>query len=298
MYVVLVNPKAGNNQGVKQWRKLEQVFISKNIAYRAFVTSSEQETREIVWECKEKKSLTAFLVVGGDGTVHTVIQDLAGSNIPIALLPAGSGNDLARALKLTNNPNKLAEALLKLEIRELDVLHVNGNYCLTIAAVGMDAAVTDHAARSFYKRWLNVLRVGALTYVLSALLVIPRYKPFHVEIRIDDDQYITEKVWMVACGNTQSYGGGMMVCPFAHPIDGIIDLVFLHTVNRRTIIGKLLPKVYSGKHINKEGVTYLKGRNIHISSDRPLKVIADGEIIGETPVAIRVKEKAIKFIVT
>lgn len=298
MYVVLVNPKAGNNQGVKRWEQLEKVFVSKKMAYEVFVTASEQETREVVWEFKDKNTVTAFIVIGGDGTVHTVIQDVAGSDIPIAVLPAGSGNDLARVFKLTKNPSKLAEAILKQEVRKLDVLHVNGNYCLTVAAAGVDAEITDHAARSFYKRWFNFLRVGSLTYVLSALLVIPKFKPRHVKITIDNDQYIAEKVWMVACGNTQSYGGGMKVCPLAHPTDGIVDLVFLHTVNRRTIISKLLPKVYSGKHINKEGVTYLKGRDIRISSDRPLKVITDGEIIGETPVAIRVKPNAIKLITT
>ncbi|WP_338753744.1 diacylglycerol kinase family protein [Bacillus sp. FJAT-52991] len=298
MYVVLVNPKAGNHQGVKQWEKLEQIFQNENIAYSAFVTESEQETREVVWEFKEKNTVTAFIVIGGDGTVHTAIQDLAGSDIPMAVLPTGSGNDLARALRLTKSPKRLAEALLKQEVRELDVLHVNGNFCLTIAAAGMDAEITHHAARSFYKRWFNFLRIGSLTYVISALFVIPKFKPCHVEIKIDDDKYLAEKVWMVACGNTQSYGGGMKVCPLAHPIDGIIDLVFLHTVSRGTIISRLLPKVYSGKHINKDGVTYLKGRDIQISSDRPLKVIADGEIIGETPVSIRIKPGAIKLIVT
>ncbi|WP_100330704.1 diacylglycerol/lipid kinase family protein [Bacillus xiapuensis] len=298
MYLVLVNPQAGKKQALKRWQQVERIFREKRVEYQLLKAQSAYEMREAFWQLEVKENIRAAVIIGGDGTVHAAIQELARKHIPIAVLPAGSGNDLARVFQLTTSPDLFVESLLKHEMRELDVLQVNGHYCLTVAGVGMDAEVSDRVNRSPYKKWLNVFKIGSLAYLASTLTVIRAFQPVQVNCRVDNDHYIAEKVWLLACGNTPSYGGGMKICPLAHPADGVMDIVLLHTVNRLAILTKLLPKVFSGKHLNKPGVTYLKGKEIYLTAQKPLKVMADGEAIGQTPVRIRVKERGIQFIMT
>ncbi|WP_338023159.1 diacylglycerol kinase family protein [Bacillus ectoiniformans] len=296
---MVVNEKAGNGRALKQWQELETIFTSKQVDFQLVLTESAVETRERLWEVKKASlKIKAVIIIGGDGTVHTVIQDIAETAIPIAILPTGSGNDLAKSLKLSSSPKVFAEALLRHQVRGMDVLHVNGSYCITVAAAGMDAEIADHVDRSVYKRWLNTVKAGSLAYVIGTLAIVRKFKPAHADIFIDDEKYIAENVWLLACGNTTSYGGGMNICPLAHPADGLIDITFLHSVSRMSILWKLLPKVFLGTHLNEKGVANFKGKKIMISANRPLKVIADGEVISETPVTIQVKEKGIKILLT
>lgn len=246
----------------------------------------------------KEENVKAIAVIGGDGTLNAVLPDLVHSNTAIALLPAGSGNDIARMFGLTKNPRLFVEKLLAEKPKMLDVLKVNNSFGLTVSGVGLDAQIAGRAAKSFYKKPLNKVGAGGLSYKLSALETILRYKPFKSTVTIDNDKYVSDHTWMIACGNTSLYGGGLVICPYAHPIDGVLDVTLVHSVKRSRLLFQLFPLLMKGEPVLRTGVTYKKGKNITIQTSRPVPVMIDGESIGMTPAAVSIHEKAINMIIT
>ncbi|WP_172656754.1 diacylglycerol/lipid kinase family protein [Domibacillus robiginosus] len=237
-------------------------------------------------------------VIGGDGTFHAVIQDLVYTDTAAALLPAGSGNDLARMFGLTKNPHTFVEGLLSKNPELIDVLKVNNSVGLTVSGIGLDAYIAGQEDRAFYKKMLHKLGAGSFSYKLSALSSTIRYKPFRSVVTIDQDQYISDRTWMIASGNTSLYGGGLVICPYAHPIDGVADITLVHTVSRSRLLFRLFPLLIKGDPLLHTGVTYKKGKSIMVQTSRPVPVMIDGEVIGMTPAAISIQEKAMHLIIT
>src|SRR6185437_15675058 len=104
MYLFIVNLLAGQGQAASLWKDIEVLLLSKKIAYNVLVSDSEIAAEDFIAEHRLAYSIKSVTVIGGDGTINTVIQSIANTNIALAVLPAGSGNDTARALRLTNEP--------------------------------------------------------------------------------------------------------------------------------------------------------------------------------------------------
>lgn len=298
MYVFIVNPSSGNGRAVSLWEQVEKRIIKKNVRYEALIGGSEAAARQFVWEQLQKGRVKAVGVIGGDGTFNAVLQDVVHSDAAIALLPAGSGNDIARMFGLTRDPHLFAEKLILGETKRIDVLKVNNSFGLTVSGIGLDAEIAVRAAGAFYKKPLNKLYAGGLSYKISALEEILRYQPFKSTVTIDGDQYVSDRTWMIACGNTTLYGGGLVICPYAHPIDGVADVTMVHTVKRSNLLFRLFPLLMKGKPVLRTGVTYKKGKQIRIQTSRPVSVMIDGESIGTTPAVISLHEKAVKLLIS
>ncbi|WP_309086947.1 YegS/Rv2252/BmrU family lipid kinase [Domibacillus sp.] len=298
MYLFIINPSSGNGQAVFLWKKVEGIVKKKQIPYEALVGGSDVAAREFIWKRMKEKKIKAVSVIGGDGTFHAVIQDLVYTDTAAAFLPAGSGNDLARMFGLTKNPHAFVEGMLSKTPQRIDVLKVNNSFGLTVSGIGLDAHIAGQASRAFYKKTLHKLGAGGLSYKLSALSSIIRYKPFKSIVTIDQDQYISDRTWMIASGNTSLYGGGLVICPYAHPIDGVADVTLVHTVSRRRLLFRLFPLLMKGDPVLRPGVTYKKGKSIMVQTSRPVPIMVDGEVIGATPAAISIQEKALYLIIT
>lgn len=106
------------------------------------------------------------------------------------------------------------------------------------------------------------------------------------------------EVWLIAIGNTTSYGGGLTICPQALPTDGILNITMLHDVQRMSILFKLFPALLKGGPVLKKGVTYKTGKVILIDTERPISAILDGEIITTTPLHITIHENALHLLLT
>ncbi|WP_046179745.1 diacylglycerol/lipid kinase family protein [Domibacillus tundrae] len=298
MYLFIVNPSAGNGQAGSLWKKVEAIVKKKKIQYAVLIGGSEASARDFIWNQMKAGNVKAVAVIGGDGTLNAALQDLVHSNTAIALLPAGSGNDIARMFRLTRNPRLFVEKLLAEKPKTLDVLKVNNSFGLTVSGIGLDAYIAGRAAKAFYKKPLNKVGAGGLSYKLSALETILRYKPFKSTVTIDKEKYVSDRTWMIACGNTSLYGGGLVICPYAHPIDGVVDVTIVHSVKRSSLLFRLFPLLIKGEPVLRTGVTYKKGKNMTIQTNRPVPVMIDGEAIGMTPAAVSIHEKAIKMIMT
>ena len=298
MYVFIVNPLAGKGQASQLWRETERILQRRNIAYCARISSSEIEAQTFIAEQSQRYTVKAVAVIGGDGTTSSVIQSIATTPIALAILPAGSGNDTARMFRLTSNPEQFVDQLLAHQLTTIDLLHINDRFGITVAGVGIDAMIGQRVNRSWYKPLLNKFGIGSFAYTIAAILELLSFQPFSSEVTVDDKRYSLNTAWLIACGNTSSYGGGLVVCPQALPTDGLFNLTLLHDVKRLKILTQLFPLLLRGQPILRKGVTYIEGKELVIETNRPIAVIIDGEIVTTTPLRITIHKQALKLIVT
>ncbi|OAH53599.1 MULTISPECIES: diacylglycerol kinase family protein [Bacillaceae] len=299
IYLIIVNPSSGSGNARSLWTKVERHLKKKHVQYDALIGGSEASAREFVWQKMQEVKVKAVVVIGGDGTVNAILQDVVYTDTAIAVLPAGSGNDIARIFGLTDHPGQFVDQLLTARKRkQIDVMKVNTSYGLTVAGAGLDADIAERINRAFYKKWFNKIGAGSFTYMIGTILSSLLFKPFKSTIMIDNDKFVSDETWLLACGNTSSYGGGLVICPYAHPIDGVLDVTMLHTVKRRNILFQLFPALLRGTPVLKQGVTYKKGKVVKIDTDRPISIMVDGEQIGTTPVQVTVHAKALHLILT
>ena len=285
MWVLLFNPTSGGGKGGHLASKASEILRSqgRNVI-EVSGANYEEAQKQFQTVIKEHASvIEAAVVIGGDGMVHMAIQELAGSNIPMALVPAGTGNDFARSLELDlDNPLKILEICRKRKPVSVDLGKVNGRYFAEILSTGFDSIVNERANR------LSFIR-GRMKYNLAILLVLSTFKPREYRFRVDSIEF-DAKAMLIAVSNGQSYGGGMKVTPNAKIDDGVFDVMILGPVSKIEFL-KVFPKVFTGAHLDHPAVKIIRGKNITIESDAI--AYADGERIGKLPVTAAVAPSAL-----
>jgi diacylglycerol kinase (ATP) len=214
------------------------------------------------------------IAVGGDGLLHNVLQRLVSAQIPLAIIPAGTGNDFVRTLgwKLDSFDLQL-EAITTQEPTAVDLGLVDGEWFGAILSTGFDAVVNEKANTMAWPK-------GPMKYNAAIAIELPRFKPRHYEITLDDRTISTEAM-LIAVSNGRSYGGGMLVCPNANIVDGLFDVMVLHPVSTIEFI-KVFPRVFAGSHISHPAVEIVRSRNVTIEAKAV--AYADGERIGQLPI--------------
>lgn len=301
-YVFIINPVSGNGKSKRVWAQVQARLTERNIPYRAYFTEypghAEIIARQIATE--ERDTVLALVAVGGDGTIHEVVNGAAATpDLPVTLIPAGSGNDYGRGFGV---PKHALEALERLEARERErdstaEQRVDlGRYRLGAGreghfingiGIGFDGEIAKVTNESWYKRWFNRVRLGRLAYILTVFRLLFSYRTHDVEITIDGRTHRFSRVWLIAVSNIPYYGGGMMINPGAVHDDGLFNVCVVHDLSRWKLFA-VFGTVFSGAHTRYEEVTMLAGRQITVQSAQPMTIHADGEIIGTTPVEVDV----------
>jgi diacylglycerol kinase (ATP) len=232
-------------------------------------------------------------VLGGDGSAHLAAQALAGTGTALAVLPGGSGNDLATALGVPADPVKAArrvvEALRSGQRQRIDLGRVDGAaYFTTVLCTGFDASVN---ARANAMRW----PAGPLRYDLAVLAELTALRPRPVRVHADGAVVELEAI-LVAVGNGPCYGGGLRICPGAALSDGLLDVIAIAAVSRRRLL-RVFPRLRVGGHIDEPEVTALRGADVRIEGDPGWPVYADGESQGTLPVTVHCEPGALTVIV-
>jgi diacylglycerol kinase (ATP) len=219
----------------------------------------------------------AVVAVGGDGSAHTALQAVAGTSTPLAVVPAGTGNDLALALGIPRDPaaaaRAAAEDLLAGRFRDIDAGRTAGRWWATVLCCGFDSAVTDRANRL---RWPR----GRRRYDVAVLAELARLRPRELTLVLDGEAQ-TLPVTLVAVGNTSWYGGGMKVCPGADPADGLFDVTVVAAITRTQLI-RTKPLLTAGTHIGNAAVTVHRAGRVELSSPG-VTTYADGEPVAPLP---------------
>lgn len=237
----------------------------------------------------------AVLVSGGDGTVNIAVQELAGTTVPLGIVPTGTGNDFATALGLRErHAAGAADAVIAGTTRSVDaarLVRADGSSRLyaTVLASGFDSRVNDRANRM---RWPR----GPRRYDIAILreFVDLRTVRFGVEWEEADGavESLDEQLLMVSVGNGPTYGGGIPICPDAELSDGLLDVTLVRPLSRARLL-RLLPRVYRGTHTRLPEVRTARVRRVRLSAP-DTTAYADGEPVGGLPLEIEVVPAALQ----
>ncbi|MFI5844199.1 diacylglycerol kinase family protein [Catenuloplanes sp. NPDC051500] len=243
---------------------------------------AEQACRDAV-----ARGTAAVVAVGGDGTFHRALQAVAGTGVPLGLIPAGTGNDFAAAAGVPADPltaaHAVAQALKTRSFRRYDLARVTAagqpdRWFGAVLGAGFDALVNERANAMAFPR-------GPRRYDLAILAETLTLRPRRYTVRVDGGEPWTFDGILVAVGNTASYGGGLRMCPGADPTDGLLDVTIGAAMPRRTLL-RLKPRLRAGTHVTDPLVTTLRARTIELAVAGPVVGYADGERCAPLPIAV------------
>lgn len=295
MLFFVINRMSGSGKAVKAWRIVEEQLQQRQMIYEAVFSTSAEEARESIRGAARQHSqqISCVIVVGGDGTVHGLLPVLIETNLPLGIIPAGSGNDFARGLSIPFQPLKALQYILESTAVNLDCIGTADRYAMTVVGMGLDAEVARAVNRSRWKQRFNALRIGYLIYVLCFIKVLFTYRPAQVTLSVDGQQYEYNKVWLMATANLPFFGGGMHISPQSKANDATLDICIVHSISRLGLLAAF-PKVFKGTHMHHPNIDFVRGSNIQALSSHPLLMHGDGELLGETPLHIQVLPSKLK----
>lgn len=269
---VLVNPLARGGRAARVWAAVEALLARLGLRASATFTRAPGHASLLAAEAR-RAGATRLLVVGGDGTLNEAAASLVGGPTVLSVIPAGSGNDLARSLGI---PRVLSRALrwaLDRPGRATDAALAGDRVWLNTAGVGFDATAARIAQGG--PAWIK----GSANYVRAVLIALATYRPVGLEVRVDGELVSSGPSMFTGLANGRYAAGGMLIAPKAIPDDGQLDVVGLNKISIPAFL-LAFPKVYSGKHLEHPKVWTSRGRRVTITADRPVAAYADGEILG------------------
>lgn len=287
-YLFVVNPVAGKNKGAKVLPLIKSVMKEKSIPHEIIETTEIGEARRIAKE-GITKDFSTIVAVGGDGTIHEVLNGMVGSNKILGIIPAGTGNDFSKSLKLPQNPHRALEVILYGKTKLVDLGKTNGIHFVNFASVGLDAAIASEANR--IKKQIP----GKLSYIIAAIKEITSFKSREMQFVIDGKN-ISEKIMMITMCNGIYYGGGMKVAPNALLEDGYFDVCVIKDMNKLKLL-VLFPTIYLGKHLGYKEVSFYRAKKVEIISKHQLQVNADGELIYNKTLKFEISQQKLEVIV-
>jgi diacylglycerol kinase (ATP) len=237
----------------------------------------------------------AVAVAGGDGTVRLALQEVAGTGIPLGIIPSGTGNDFAATLGLKElDAVTAADAIADGFTRDVDLARVTRDdgsteYFATVLASGFDSKVNDRANAMRWPRGGSRYNIAILREFLT-LAGMPYEVAF--ETAEGEPGSVSGDLVMATVGNGRTYGGGIPICPDADPSDGLLDLVLVRPAGRARLL-RLLPRVYRGTHGSVAEVSMRRVRSVRLSSPG-VTAYADGDPIGALPLTVGVAPKALR----
>lgn len=279
----IVNPVAGRNSSFKIWNDIK---ANINCSYESVLTKAPGDAARIAADAA-KQGFTRVVAVGGDGTVSEVVNGIAGTDIELGIIPAGSGNDFAKALNIPQKPIDALVVVEKGQSLEVDLGKYDKGYFINVAGAGFDAETLNTNENTKFLR-------GTLAYTVSVLWTLFRYSPRKAIIEIDGKTY-HRKLWLAAVANGKYFGGGMKISPDAKIDDGLFDICLVNEISKLDFV-RFFPKVFNGSHKDIKAFEVIRGKNVKIEFDAQTVAQADGEIIGFTPVTFSIIPKALKVI--
>jgi diacylglycerol kinase (ATP) len=284
-FTAVVNPAAGSGTAAGRITRLARALREQGATVTVAYSRGLGHATELAAGAAARGH--AVLAVGGDGLAGAVAAGLVGTDAELAVVPAGRGNDLARAVPLPGDPAAAATALRTLPGRRVDVAEAAGRVVVGSVYAGIDAVANDLANRRRLPR-------RPIAYQLAALAVAVRWRPVGYTLTVDGET-VRLSGNTVVVANAPWYGGGLRVAPDARLDDGLLDLVTVGALPRRRMVS-VLSALRRGEHLGLPGVATRRARQITIAADRPLPVYADGEPLGRGEVTVLVRPAALRLI--
>lgn len=282
--IFIVNEQAGGGKGAQVWKKIKSQLT---IPYIAHISDYSGHVVHLAKQYTLKKEQSILLLaVGGDGTIHEVIEGAAGSaHIQIGAMRAGSGNDFARGyhiFKSVSDVEKYYHHSTEPRAMDLGQITVEGQSAHSFVnncGIGFDAFITTTLNQSKLKRWLNYVKLGRLSYMLLTIWALFTFKRFNAVIQIGEQTHRFRNVWFISICNGPYFGGGMKISPSSKSDDQLLELTVVHDLSRIKLL-LVFMTVFWGKHVNFREVEMLQADQFSLQVDAPTVSHVDGESLG------------------
>ena len=289
---LVVNPTSGKNRGHALGRAVAQRLRAAGHEVLELSDETAAAARDRALGAIAQ-GIDLLAVTGGDGMVNLGVNLCADSKTPLAIIAAGTGNDVARGLGLpVHDPIAAADLVSTGMLRQIDaVRHVNAageaRWYAGVLGAGFDSLVNERANTWPWPK-------GRMRYNLAIARELPLFHAIPYAVTVDGVRHET-RAMLVTVGNGPSYGGGMRVCPDAVLDDGLADVMVLNEISTLEFL-KVFPKVFSGTHVSHSAVQMLRGRQITLEADG-IVAYADGERFAPLPLSLEVVPGALTVLV-
>lgn len=281
---VLVNPLAGQGRGARVADAVVPHLRRAGLRVMRLQGRDGEEAANLALAAVDD-GVDSLVVVGGDGMVHLGAQAVADRDVPLGIIPAGTGNDTARALGIDRkSPVAAADVVVAGGCRTVDLGEVDGHVFSTVLAAGFDSLVNERANRM---RWPR----GQMRYNIATLAELRVFAPIQYTLGLDDTEHELEAM-LVAVGNGPSYGGGLRMCEGADLTDGLLDVVVIKPLGKAELMA-VYPRLFRGTHVTHRSFERHRVRTVRI--DAPgVVAYADGERLGPLPMTVSARPGALR----
>ena len=271
---MLVNPTSGKGRGARLLLPVSDRLRDAGLEVAVVVGRDGDEAFDRLRD-QVADGVDGVVAVGGDGLVNIALQVTGGTGIPLGIVPAGTGNDIARSLGLPRkDPVAAVDLVVGGRTRPIDLGRANGRWFAGVLGSGFDSMVNERANRM---SWPN----GRSRYNLAIVAELRTFRPVPYVLELDG-QRLESEAMLVAVGNGTSYGGGMQVCPGAVLDDGLLDVTLLGPISKPEFL-RVFPRVYKGTHVEHPAVSVRRARTVSLHADG-VTAYADGERVAVLPV--------------
>lgn len=274
---LLSNPVAGRGRGARYRSVVVDRLRDAGYRVRDVQGADSADALDQARSLVADPEISALVVCGGDGMVHVGIQAVAGTARPLGIIPAGTGNDLARYLDLPRgDPAAAADRVIAGRMRTIDLARSGDRYFATVLAAGFDALVNERANRM---TWPS----GQMRYNLATLAELRTFTPIPYTLVLDGAELRTEAM-LVAVGNGPSFGGGLRIAEGALLDDGLLDVIVIGRMSRLELI-RVYPQLFRGTHVRHRQCQRHRVRQVTLSAPG-IVAYADGERFAALPLSL------------
>lgn len=299
----VVNPTAAGGRAGRLWPAIQDRLKQHGLSFEAGLTTAPGEATHLA-EAAVRAGFSTIVAIGGDGTINEVVNGLivpgeerAGARLGI--VTTGRGSDFGRTIGIPSDYEAACERLVQPRTMPLDLgLAEFGSdegrrqrFFANVAGIGFDAEVSRRANRSFRSMG------GTIPYLSALIATLFRWRNRPAEILLDARPAIQTKIYLVAVGNGQFFGGGMRVAPDADPNDGMFDVVIVRDIGKIEFL-RTVPRVYEGTHVTHPAVEIHRARRVEVRCPSyALRSQLDGEEGGTAPLTFQIVPGALDVVV-